>query len=412
MNQISKYILVVAAFFPGLTSFAQNGDFHYRRKLQNVSDQWHKIQLPAELFSKINPDFSDLRILGVTQNNDTTEIPYVLNHPTMQEVKEIPFRLINESKTGKRYYFTFDALEANLINEINLDFKETNFDWKVKLEGSQNMQEWFSIMEDYRIISIKNALTDFQFTKLNFPESQYRYFRISFEASEKPSLLSANIIRKPLLEGVLKKYPVLLQNTREDSKLKQTILSINLQEKAPVSFVKIKINTDLDYYRPVSISTLYDSAKYGNNWKYYYQPLTSGILESKTINTFNVDNSILMNLKIVIENLDNQPLKIDSISVLGYQYELTARFADPAANYFLFYGKKAALKPDYDIARFKDNIPKDISTLSIGKEEEIKGGGSKRSSSLFENKNWMWFLMGIIILTLGWFSISMMKKKQ
>ena len=412
MNQIIKYTLFIVACLFGITSTAQKGDFLFKRKLQNVSDQWHKIPLPDDIFSKINPDFSDVRILGITQKNDTIEIPYLLNNPSKQEIlKEIPFRLINESRTGNRYYFTFDALESRLINEIHLDFNDTNFDWKVKLEGSQNLQEWFSIVENYRILSIKNSATDFKFTKLEFPESQYRYFRISFEAGNKPVLQSAKITRKQQGAGVLKNCPVASQSINEDSKFKQTVISIGLKERVPLAFVKITIKGGIDYYRPVTISALSDSIKNGNDWRYFYRSLTSGILESNTPNTFNVENSIVKDVKIIIENRDNQPLKIDSVTVSGYQYELTARFTDPA-EYYLFYGNKKASKPDYDIARFVENIPGDISTLSTGKEEVIKKEDSKKTSSLFENKNWMWLIMGIIIITLGWFSISMMKKKQ
>ncbi len=405
-----RKLLMVAALFFAATSFAQHGDFLFKRKLENVSEQWHKIQIPDDVFSKINPDFSDLRVMGITQKKDTIEIPFLLNNSAKQEVlNEIPFRLINESETGNGYYFTFDANTTEVVNEIDLAFKESNFDWKVKLEGSQNLQEWFSMVDDYRIVSIKNSLTDFQFTKLVFPESKYRYFRISLKTSKKPVLESARMIRKNLAEGTLKTYPVIAQKIEENKKQKQTIITLSLQEKVPVASVKITVNAGIDYYRPVTISFLADSSKSGNEWRYFYETLTSGILESTTPNGLAFESTIAKDLKIVIENSDNQPLKIDSIKVMGYQYELTARFTEPA-NYFLFYGKKSASKPDYDIARFKGNIPDKITTITPGKEELLQNAAGK-NTSLFENKSWMWLIMGIIIMTLGWFSIRMIKKK-
>ena len=406
----SKQLLLVVAVFFAATSFAQQGDFLFKRKLENVSEQWHKIQIPDGVFSKINPDFSDLRVLGITQKKDTIEIPYLLNNPAKQEdLKEIPFRLINESETRNGYYFTFDANTTEVVNEIDLSFKETNFDWKIKLEGSQNLQEWFSIVDDYRIVSIKNSLTNFQFTKLVFPESKYRYFRISLKTSKKPVLESARLMRKKLAEGTLKNYPVIAQKIEEDKKRKQTIMTLSLKEKVPVASVRLGVHAGIDYYRPITISFLVDSSKNGNEWRYFYQTLNSGILESSTTNSLAFESTIAKDLKIVIENSDNQPLKIDSVKVMGYQYELTARFTEPA-NYFLFYGKKSASKPDYDIARFKENIPAEITTLTPGKEEVLQNNAGKKTS-LFENKNWMWLIMGIIIMTLGWFSIRMMKKK-
>ena len=412
MNRIPKQLLFVVTIFFAATTFGQNKDFLYKRKLQNVSDQWHKIQLPDDVFSKINPDFSDLRVIGITQKNDTIQIPFLLNNPAKQEVLgEIPFRLINESEIGNGYYYTFDANGSEVLNEIDLAFKEANFDWKVKLEGSQNLQEWFSIVDDYRIVSIKNSITNFQFAKLVFPESKYRYFRIFIKSAEKPVLESARLIRKKMAEGTIKNYPVIAQKTQEDKSRKQTIITLSLKEKVPVSSVKLIVKAGIDYYRPVTISYLADSSKSGNEWRYFYQTLTSGILESSTSNSFTFESTIAKDFKIVIENSDNQPLKIDSVKVMGYQYDLTARFIEPA-DYFLFYGNKFASKPDYDIARFTENIPEKVSTLTPGKEETIQNEHSQKTSSLFENINWMWLIMGIIIITLGWFSFSMMKKKE
>lgn len=103
-------------------------------------------------------------------------------------------------------------------------------------------------------------------------------------------------------------------------------------------------------------------------------------------------------------------LKIDSLRVNGYQYELTARFTEPA-KYFLIYGNRHTARPDYDIACFVKNIPEGLTVLSLGKEEVINQADGQSTFSLFENKNWLWGIIGIIILFLAWFSISMLKKK-
>lgn len=412
MKWIPKQILFLAAVFFAATSFGQNGDFLFKRKLQNIPAQWNKISLPDDIFSNINADFSDLRILGITQKNDTIEIPYLLNNPSRQEIlKEIPFRLVNESSNGNVYYFTFDANETEFLNEINLSFKESNFDWKVKLEGSQNQQDWFSIVDDYRIVSIKNVLTDFQFTKLVFPESNYKYFRISIKNSQKPVLQSATLVRKKIADGTTKNYTIISKKIEENKKLKQTIILVSLKEKVPVSSVKLMVNAGIDYYRPITIFYLSDSSKTGNGWRYNYQNLNTGILASSTPNIFNFGATIAKDFQIVIENRDNQPVIIDSLKVMGYQYEMTARFTEPA-EYFLFYGNKFAANADYDIGRFLEKIPVELNSITPGKEEVIQKKHAEKPSSLFENENYMWLIIVIIIAVLGFFSISMMKRKK
>ena len=99
--------------------------------------------------------------------------------------------MLNTSYNDKGYYYTFEVPAKEPINQINLNFNQQNFDWKLKLEGSQKQQEWFTVIEDYRILSIKNKLTDFQFTNVSFPNSSYRFFRLVIASDIKPELQDA-----------------------------------------------------------------------------------------------------------------------------------------------------------------------------------------------------------------------------
>ncbi|MFT5337817.1 MAG: hypothetical protein ACI9YL_001829, partial [Luteibaculaceae bacterium] len=52
-------------------SYGQVDDYNYKREIKGVQDQWHKIILPNDIFGKTEPDFSDIRIFGLTERNDT-----------------------------------------------------------------------------------------------------------------------------------------------------------------------------------------------------------------------------------------------------------------------------------------------------------------------------------------------------
>jgi len=123
-------------------------------------------------------------------------------------VNEIVFKTINTTRNEKGYYYTFEVPTNESINQIKLDFFQKNFDWSIKLEGSQNQQEWFTITDDYRILSIYNELTDYQFTKLSFPDSKYRYFRLLIKSKEEPNLKLVKIFLNNFEEGKYKTYPV------------------------------------------------------------------------------------------------------------------------------------------------------------------------------------------------------------
>src|SRR5690606_8192993 len=100
MKRNKALFLLAALLFPFLV-MAQMHTYHYKRPLSGVNATWHRIVLPEEMFSRLSADLSDLRIYGISANNDTIETPYLLNiDHTQQKQEDLPFRMINESRQG------------------------------------------------------------------------------------------------------------------------------------------------------------------------------------------------------------------------------------------------------------------------------------------------------------------------
>ena len=392
-------------------SFGQIRQYAYKRELFDINEKWHKIVIPDEIFGKLLPDLSDLRIFGLKDNNDTIEAPYILQVATEKIIrKDVNLNLINQSKNNKGYYFTFEIPSETVVNQIDLDFLQQNFDWRLSLEGSHNQQEWFTIVDDYRILSIKNELMDFQFTKLNFPSSKYRYFRLFVDSKRKPDLIKASMSHYEIIEGQFEKCSINTLKIKDEKQNKKTLINVDLKLTVPVSYVKIYINDKFDYYRHITIEYLSDSIKTQQGWKYNYKTLTTGTLNSIEKSEFGFSSTIMKKLRFSIENQDNEPLHIDSLVVKGCVHSLIVRFVEPAS-YFLTYGNLKAVKPQYDIDCFKDKIPSVLKPLKLGNEQIIEKDTVFKSAQLFKNKNWLWAVMILIIASLGWFSLSMIRKK-
>ena len=313
-------------------SYGQIEQYQFKRELKGITGKWHKVVLPDEIFGKVSGNLSDIRIFGITANNDTIEAPYLLRLTTEKvSSNDVRFKTLNTSHNKKGYYFTFEIPTKESINQIKLDFKQQNFDWRLKLEGSQNLQEWFTVIEDYRILSINNELTDFQFTNISFPNSRYRFFRMLIKSKENPDLIDAKVSQYELTDGDYRIYPFNKNNISENKQSKQTEIEIDLQLPVSVCYIKIGIKDTYDYYRPVTIKCLADSFKTEQGWKYSYRTLASGTLNSLEENEFKFTSTILQKLKIIIHNRDNQHLTIDTIKVKGYVHELVARFTQPAS---------------------------------------------------------------------------------
>jgi hypothetical protein len=409
MKQLIKFLTIV--FVLAFTaSFGQIDEYDYKREITGITEQWHTINLPDAMFGKISQSYTDIRIFGITRDNDTIEAPYILKLSAGKtDVKRINFKQLNSSQNRDGFYFTFEIPNNETINQIELDFDQQNFDWKIELQGSHNQNDWFTILKDYRILSISNELTNYQFTKLTFPDSRYRYFRINVKSTEKPVLKKASIIQQEIIPGTYKSYPVKMLNTIVKNINKETEIQFELPLKVPVSVLKINVSDSVDYYRPFEIKYLVDSTKTELGWRRNYVNLTSGILNSLEENKFKFSGITAQKFKVFIKNNDNLPLKIASIEAQGYVHQLVVRFTEPAS-YYLTYGSRISSIPRYDIEHFKDKIPGNMPAVDLGSEQVIEKVEKLPVEPLFKNKMWLWAIIILITIVLGWYSIKMIHK--
>tara|TARA_R110002050_G_scaffold56143_1_gene126449 strand:- start:7535 stop:8761 length:1227 start_codon:yes stop_codon:yes gene_type:complete len=388
--------------------FGQMKSYSKKIKLKGIENQWHTIQLPNEVFQNMNSNLTDIRVFGVTAI-DTIEAPYIHNTSKAIDANSfISFNLLNTVNNAKGYFYTYDVKEKETINEIKLSIKDTNFNWLITLEGSQNQQEWFTLLDDYRILSIMNDQTDYSFTTLKFSDTNFKFYRLLIKSPEKPNFESIEILKKAKKAPQYRDYTVRSFNVFQEEK--NTIVNVNLKSRAPLNLLELSVDDKIDYYRPITIQYLVDSVKTDKGYHYNYRTMATRTLSSIEENSFQLPGTMAQKLRIIVSNNDNQPLKFSNISIKGYIHSLTTRFTEPAT-YFLVYGKTNDKAPNYDIVKTSISIPENISSLQFGDAINILKPKIETKKPLFENQWWLWSILGVIILLLGYFTIVMMKKE-
>lgn len=400
----TKLSILLSAILFSVVSYGQNTDT-YKRELKGISETWHKMVIPDAMFGKTKEDLSDIRIYGITEKHDTVEAPYLIRKLTDKtKIETVEFTLLNTTKNEKGYYFTFETPHREPVNKIELSFNNSDFDWRIQLQGSNDQKEWFTLLEEYRIVAINN----FRFTELNFPTAKYAYYRVVIPTNNKPELERTLLSSQTKIPGEHKTYTPQKIHTFFEKNTKETVIEADYNMALPISSVHINISDNFDYYRPVTIYGAIDSVPMERGWLLNYKTVFKGTLNSINQEAFTFSTTKVKKLKIVIEDNDNQPLTISGIETTGYLYEIIARFTQKG-DYYMAYGNPTATIPDYDISRFTDNIPEELTAIQVGNEEVITWD-STTHTPLFINKNWLWAVMVVIILILGWFSVKMLKK--
>jgi hypothetical protein len=382
----------------------------YKNEITGVENQWHSISLNEDVLSKVSENLSDLRIYSVSPTYDTLEIPYFLaEQNTLEEKSGINFKIINRSHKDNQNYFTFKLKEIKEINEIILDFKQENFNWKIDLQGSNDQKEWFDILEDYRILSILNKLTDYSFTTLKFPNSEYAYYRINVKNEKKVRLKSATLQktfeRKIDLEEIENEYSIV-----NDKKNKATVIDLKFENRLPISEIELFFSDDIDYQRSVNFEYLVDSFKTEKGWRYSYRSITNSYVSSLGENKYFIDAVYTKALKITIYNLDNQALNLKDIKTKSLKYILVARFLESNNQHFMTYGNTELRSPNYDIKNFKKNISTELDELDLGKQISLLQGDIAKESIV--TKWWLWAIIILIIALLGYSTLGMLKKAE
>ncbi len=410
-NKMNIKILAIVLLSTYATVFGQQDRYQYKRAVSDVSTGWQRIDLPNDIYHKIARDFADIRIMGILANSDTIKVPYLLESARQESLKKfVSFKKINTSWRKGRYYMTFKINTDHSINRIEMDLEVNNYDIPIRLEGSNDQKEWFIIADKYRILSIDNAQMNYHFSDIIFPDAKYEYFRISAADKKLINTKRVGIYQVKNSGNTLKTYTSSLKEVSAKDK-SQSYYILSLKDYVPVSQVSFVVNNPNDYYRHFTIQFLADSIQTPKGWRYQYRNVSSGVLNSIENNSFSFSEKMTNKIKVIVNNGDNEPLKIENISVRGYAYFLVARFDKPA-NFFLTYGNPKAGKPQYDLIHFKKKIPKNLPVLHLGNETKLDYPEAQKTTPLFVDEKWLWAIMSIIIVVLAWFSLKMLRKTE
>jgi hypothetical protein len=194
---------------------------------------------------------------------------------------------------------------------------------------------------------------------------------------------------------------------RVDKERKTTVVHFTLSHNMPIQFLKVQVSNKFDYIRDADLYAVVDSTKTDKGKKYSYKLLESFVLNSgDTTNfTFSYPDHYRF-YKLEIRNENNPPLRFKRITPYRYEYILKARFDHQGESYIEIanYGSKTY----YDIEKFKDRIPKEMNNMKIGKRI-VDAIVKENAGPLFSNVNWLWGIILVAVIVLGFFSLRMLK---
>lgn len=449
-----KKIIVWFCFllFPGIVFSADvrtslmPQDFEYSLELNGAitKDNIYQIHLGNGVLEKCTPGCKDIRLFDSKDN----EVPYVIldynyisEKDKMHRLKITKYRYDENSAVITLSTLKKENKEKNIqINAIYLDIGDNDFNKKVKISGSNDGKKWVLVKRD--TIYDFSSQVNLRKTEVEFESVSYPYYLITLtdEKMQKDSQQSIklkydqlefsvdNMENKKLhINSVIGKFKTEKnKNIVYDKKIftgstatldKNGDTVIEIEAGLPVKKIYFDISNAY-YYRKVRVycSDTGDTDS--------YKLLNKGVIYTFTLfNVTDVKNYVCLSspkynfYKLVIENKNNPPLDIKSITFKWIQKNLYFVAINNDTQHFLCFGNKNTDKPEYDLSRFihknnwykQDYTKLEGSDISGNKNFVSRLGKDKKAQI---EKIILMTVVIFLVLGISFFLYSLMKKAQ
>ncbi len=365
------------------------------------------VKIDAETYNHSKEDLSDLRVI----DDKGKEVPYRLE--VLESTKEmIRFEphLYNLSNIPNEYTeFYLDMGEkTHMINKLHIVTSNKNFRRKVELFGSDDSKKWLKIRDDAHIFNFHTEDYTSALTDLDFLDTKRRYLKIViWNEKEKPlEIEECWVYQEKVSKASMDEIPFKITSRIENKEKKRTEIILDVvYNDVPKNEITLDFVSP-GYYRSVCVSGSTDA----ENWRY----LNSGVIyrfeKENRNNVISLGEARDRYLKILIQNQDDAPLKIDNMSIKGNQRVI---YFPPERNnrYYLFYGNPDARKPIYEFEKILPHTESKKAVMVQLKKEQANEDFSKIKEVLKEDQQFLlWPMVAFVVIALGFLIIKSIKR--
>jgi hypothetical protein len=397
-------IILLAIMF----QFHVNGQGHLASgELPRVEqDNFYRINIGPDLSAFLEKDFSNLRIM----DEKGMQVPYLLeteDDVVKSEFAEYAFERHVIDGCCTRIIVRNEA--KNSLNNLNLRVMNADVVKHAKLLGSDDGKTWYALRERFTLQGARDVNETSQVKTVEFPLSDYALFRLEIDDSTTAPLNVATVgyYKRYQKSAVLDKLENFTLHRSDSVSTKKTYLRVGFDRAQWLDEVRISARSDMFFYREVSLAVMHRA--HGRNGDHLtLKPLASALLTHENPTSLSFDAMKTHEICFVVENADNIPLKDIKVEVFQRKRSAIA-WLSAKSNYKVIAGDSTFVLPSYDVIHFRNRIPTQLTSLSIGQVTERLHDRSSDEVSIF-NRYWMWTGLAVIIAMLGFLSIRVIKE--
>lgn len=392
-----------------LTSLSYAQRFHAESNLPPVvEDGFYRINLSPDISPYVNRAITNVRII----DSKGKEVPYLFEQeqPSYQTTVFRDYSIV--SKDQKRDCCTSLVLhnpQSKPINNISLSIRNAEVTKRATLMGSDDKINWYALKEQFVIHSISDQHNTSTIRIVDFPLSNYAYYKLDIEDSISAPLniLAAGYYEMMTEDG--KFTEVAVRSHKVDSaRMKTSFLILRFDTVQVIDKIILSMKGTPYFLRRGAILQKMQ-VKSKKKESFFYNELVQFILSSKQPATIELDRARGNEFVIRIDNDDNPPLEISSVKAFQLNRYLTA-WLNKDERYSLNFGDESMQSPTYDIGYFKENIPEEVTTLNASAVHKYVRPPDSPRSDFFTSRIIIWTAIVSVIIALGIMAIKMVRE--
>lgn len=386
-------------------------DFTAETKLQSVdTDGFYRIDISPTLSAYTNETFSNIRIY----NQLKVEVPYLFQEEALQYYSTAfkPYEIVGKKQVKKCCTELILKNPDSLpINNISLSIKNAEVSKQATLLGSDDQQNWFALKQQFTLQSINNPDNTTVVKIVDFPLSNYTFYKLEIDDSSSAPLniLSAGYYEQQTEEAKYTSIPNLRIEATDSALRKQTYIKISLDTIRTIDRIKVAMTGQPYFLRRASLYSLQYSKNRKGEPESFLQHEYDMELSSKQTTILNVNELRSKELMVIIDNQDNPPLQLESTQLLQRSRYLVA-WLKKGEDHVLKVGEASMKSPNYDLANFQGDIPKQLTQVKLGELTVFAKQGAKTSTTIFTNRMIIWVAIILVVALLGFMSVKLIRE--
>lgn len=389
---------------------AQTEGYKFYSQLDSVRTAgFHNIELTPELTAHLKTDYSDLRIV----NEARKWIPHVLHAPAYERtdiglIWDLKYSITENS--GLNTVLVIESVEK-ISDNIGLIISNTAAERFCTLSGSIDKMNWFVINDSVLLSPAPAENATENISRINFPATSYRFYKVIIRNKSKDPFNIKGVVEYATASRYAKALNKLIENPAGAIQQKDSgkISYIKVRQQLPYQFdhISLQLSAVKYYNRKVDLYIPYSEKHSFSNPGQLLQSFT---VSNNSSLQFNVPLIKAAVYYLLIYNEDNLPLTVKEVkTAISYHY-ITA-YLEKGNNYKLILDNKAAVMPNYDLAKLNSKMPDSISFLQVGKI--IPAEENKLITTPAKNNKWiLWVSIAAALLILLFFTYKMFKEVE